>query len=104
MMAYAWSVEAKACEGGVLLNSPSRIWPWSFLLLNCGMKQTLMCMSVCVCVCIIYSICVPVSGSRKRGFSLRVADTSAKRLGVVGVMEALSGLPCDNSLPTRGLA
>jgi len=49
MMAYAWSVEAKACEGGVLLNSPSRIWPWSFLLLNCGMKQTLMCMSVCVC-------------------------------------------------------
>ncbi|CAM4710506.1 unnamed protein product [Leuciscus chuanchicus] len=54
--------------------------------------------------CIIYSICVPVSGSRKSGLSLRVADTSAKRLGVVGVMEALSGLPCDNSLPTRGLA
>lgn len=48
MMAYARSAKAKARGGGVLLNSPSRIWPWSFLLLNCGMKQTLMCMCVCV--------------------------------------------------------
>lgn len=52
------------------------------LLLSCGMKQTLMSVSVYVCVCMYSVFVVSVNDSCEKGLNLRLGSTRTQRLGV----------------------
>lgn len=60
---------------------------------------------VCVygCVYVPSVFVVSMNDSFEKGLSLRLGSTSTKKLGVAGVVVALSVVTSDNSLPTSSL-